>query len=507
MIEQNFELSDYQKAIVDFVRNERGNLLVDAKAGSGKTSTLLLIAGENIAKNNKCLFLAFNKHIQEELDSKIRDDRCVVRTVHSLGYSFISSYLYKKYGKDNYVLKIEKGKTRALVKEYYDKYFRKRIDLFNATGLVDDTFITSDMDNSANALNLSAEALKELHNDLITDFTNLCNFSRYYNVNYKQDRNGLKKLVNRFCWNLKPYTSAKPEGTNCTSSNLLYDFENLVIAVIDKIKELFEYPVKDELTNKPLFEIDYTDMIYLPVIYQMSIPYSLIEFTNTILVDECQDLSILQQNFIRMLQTNFNRFIFVGDKFQSIYGFAGADTQAVEELKKTFVLKHLPLNICYRCPEKVVKLAKGIVPAIEWNTKREDTGKVELVTPEFMYENIKAGDILVGRKNKDLLKVYRKFALKLKKPVKFRNSELVSDLCRNLDKAMEDYMTLYAKGINVIQLVNKHMAEFSEETQLLSDEPEYKTEMNRYTKELISNNSGKSERRLPANPDLEYLEK
>ena len=42
---------------------------------------------------------------------------------------------------------------------------------------------------------------------------------------------------------------------------------------------------------------------------------------SSILVHNCQDLSMLQQLFVRKLNTGFNRFIFVGDRNQSIYRF------------------------------------------------------------------------------------------------------------------------------------------------------------------------------------------
>ena len=42
---------------------------------------------------------------------------------------------------------------------------------------------------------------------------------------------------------------------------------------------------------------------------------------SSILIHNCQDLSQLQQLFVRRLYTGFNRFIFVGDRNQSIYRF------------------------------------------------------------------------------------------------------------------------------------------------------------------------------------------
>ena len=298
-MEKNFELSDYQKNIIDFVRNQRGNLLVDAKAGSGKTSTLIMIADELTAKGNKCLFLAFNKHIVEELQEKITNPNCLIKTVHSLGYSFIRSYLYKLHN-TNYNLEVDTSKLRNLVKEYYDKNFRARLDLYNATGVwKEEDLITLQTEQGGNIKpKLDSDDLKELHNDIISEFVGLCNFSRLYNKNYKQ-KGELDRLVRKFCWHLDDYTD-----------DVFADYQDLVITVLDKTKELFENPEVGP-DGKPIYKIDYTDMIYFPVLYNMQVPYSIKDFLDTILVDESQDLSILQQKFVQKLQMNFNRFIFV----------------------------------------------------------------------------------------------------------------------------------------------------------------------------------------------------
>ena len=276
-LDRNFELSDYQKNIINFVRNQQGNLLVDAKAGSGKTSTLIMIADELTAKGNKCLFLAFNKHIVEELQQKIKSPDCLIKTVHSLGYTFIRSYLYKKHN-TNYNLEVDTSKLRNLVKEYYDKYFRPRVDLYNATGVWDeadlDLLKSSQLEIEMSTKKLDTDELKELHNDLISDFVGLCNFCRLYNVNYKMD-GALEGLVDKFCWHLEQYIS-----------DVLSDYQDLVIAVIDKTKELFENPEVGP-DGTPHYLVDYTDMIYFPVYYDMSVPYSIKSFLDTIMVDEC----------------------------------------------------------------------------------------------------------------------------------------------------------------------------------------------------------------------------
>ena len=50
----------------------------------------------------------------------------------------------------------------------------------------------------------------------------------------------------------------------------------------------------------------------------------------------------------------------------------GADTKSIKNIRKNYTLSQLPLNISYRCPEKVIKLARTIVPDIDWNKTRSD---------------------------------------------------------------------------------------------------------------------------------------
>jgi hypothetical protein len=59
------------------------------------------------------------------------------------------------------------------------------------------------------------------------------------------------------------------------------------------------------------------------------------------------------------------RIIFVGDKNQAIYGFRGADTQAIETINRRFNTVRFPLHICWRCPVNVISVAKELVPYIE----------------------------------------------------------------------------------------------------------------------------------------------
>ena len=116
----SFKPSKYQENILNFIENEDGNLLVDAKAGSGKTSTLCMIADKIIAQDKKCLFLAFNKSIVDELKTRIISENCQIKTLHSLGLSFLRSFLYRKH-RENYILEVDQHDD--YIKENVEKLF------------------------------------------------------------------------------------------------------------------------------------------------------------------------------------------------------------------------------------------------------------------------------------------------------------------------------------------------------------------------------------------------
>ena len=78
--------SKYQQAIYDFVEHGVGNLVVEACAGAGKTTTLIQIL-KRLPSDKKVLFCAFNKDIVKEIKKKVGNDydNVDIRTVHSLG--------------------------------------------------------------------------------------------------------------------------------------------------------------------------------------------------------------------------------------------------------------------------------------------------------------------------------------------------------------------------------------------------------------------------------------
>lgn len=99
-----YEASQYQKDIFNFVRHGHGNAVIQAFAGSAKTSTAIGALGQTDA-DDKCLFVAFNNSITEELKEKMKDcdtTNVDVMTIHSLGYLIVRANLGNDVKLDQY---------------------------------------------------------------------------------------------------------------------------------------------------------------------------------------------------------------------------------------------------------------------------------------------------------------------------------------------------------------------------------------------------------------------
>lgn len=88
----NYKPTPEQERVFLFTKKRPENLLIKAYAGAGKTTTIVE-AVKLLPKDKNIMFLAFNKHIQEELKTKLPEYvRCY--TTYGLGTSAIK----RKYG-------------------------------------------------------------------------------------------------------------------------------------------------------------------------------------------------------------------------------------------------------------------------------------------------------------------------------------------------------------------------------------------------------------------------
>ena len=94
--------SPYQERIFDNIVHGTSNMVINAVAGSGK-STTIVNALKLIPDDMNVLFIAFNKDIVETLKQKVGEKANVhITTYHSLGYSIIIEKLKNKPELDEY---------------------------------------------------------------------------------------------------------------------------------------------------------------------------------------------------------------------------------------------------------------------------------------------------------------------------------------------------------------------------------------------------------------------
>ena len=89
----NFAPTAEQSLILEAVRTTRDNLLIEARAGAAKTTTLLMIAEALPMTSIRCV--AFNKKIAEELQSRLPENGTAA-TMNSLGHRAWSRFLGKR---------------------------------------------------------------------------------------------------------------------------------------------------------------------------------------------------------------------------------------------------------------------------------------------------------------------------------------------------------------------------------------------------------------------------
>ena len=130
--EKEYELSNYQLAIIDFIKNGNGNLVVEASAGSGKTYTLMKCV-EEIPGDKTILLSAFNRDIANVLKRKAKNLYNVnVSTLHGLGLQMLQrnfpneelvldEFKYKSYLNTN-IRSLSSINTFNLSKREYARY-------------------------------------------------------------------------------------------------------------------------------------------------------------------------------------------------------------------------------------------------------------------------------------------------------------------------------------------------------------------------------------------------
>src|SRR5262245_2879080 len=171
--------------------------------------------------------------------------------------------------------------------------------------------------------------------------------------------------------------------------------------------------------------IDYDDQIYMSALFGGSFPRFPIVY-----IDEAQDLS--PTNHAMLAKMGESRMVAVGDRWQAIYAFRGAETNGVDKIKSKFNMVEMPLSISFRCPEAIVKAVHWHVPHMKWF---KGGGRYE-VLQDLDPNGIPEGATIICRNNAQLFRAA--FALLSKRrSVSIAVSDIGPRILRPLTKTGE----------------------------------------------------------------------
>jgi len=154
-------------------------------------------------------------------------------------------------------------------------------------------------------------------------------------------------------------------------------------------------------SSENLDVIDFDDMIYLALLHKAPFWKH-----DVVMIDEAQDTNAARRAMVRAMVKKGGRVIAVGDPRQAIYGFTGADANALDLIAQDFNCIRMPLTVSYRCPQAVVKFAQKWVSHIEATTEAPEGSVSEITLDDFVKRNdLNKSSAVLSRTNAPLVKL------------------------------------------------------------------------------------------------------
>ena len=425
-----------QALIYDFVQNEKGNAMIDAVAGAGKTTTIMECAKHipeqrrsSVPYRKNVLFCAFNRKIVDELKAKFNEEKVDyvdVLTCHGLGLSILKDYKKIYDVKESEICKnkcTEIVRSNDFIKQNCED-IRTIYDFQNNESLAENFFTEVFEYADGNPEQTYYSVIKKRNENVAKILERIINAHNKYRLTLSGDN--LPEFYETVLEHFGIF-----DGRYESKNNNHPTKEDVIASYLKATLEL----KKKSLELAQEGKIDYPDMLYLPYIWNLEPKWHY----QYIFIDECQDLSKARQEIILKYQYKseyFNgRIIAVGDPFQAIYGFDGADIDSFETMEKRIDATRFNLHGSFRCPRKVVKKAQEINSAIIAN--REARGHLRNIPRSRLERELKLGAMIIARKKVTLAEVV--WTLLPKQFPMYVISEVRSELISRIKALFTDY--------------------------------------------------------------------
>lgn len=321
-----FVASPQQDSFFNWVTDGVGSVILEAVAGSGKTTTLIKALG---LMKGFVFFGAYNKKIADEIKQRAPQRMGLfISTMHSAGLKAWYKFAPK--------VKVDDNKSR---KQFRDMIANK-MHLEGFEGVV------------CNLVSLAKQKAIGVDGIEIDDVDAWLELIAHYDIDCLGD-------------------------------------ENLVIKMA---QALLRRSIKSSTVT-----VDFDDMIYAPLVCGANFYKH-----DWVLIDEAQDTNRARRLLaLRLLKLN-GRLVAVGDPHQAIYGFTGADADALDLIAVATKAARMPLSVSYRCPINVVKYAQQYVSHIEAHPDAPE-GIVRSLGDAKLTASVVPGDVILCRFNAPII--------------------------------------------------------------------------------------------------------
>ncbi len=331
-------------------RKEIAALVISARAGTGKTTTLRKIAERIPQRPNPfsdtgamsdILYLAFNKSAVEDVQARGLAPHVEAKTLNSLGFAALRRW--------NRNIDLDAAKTERILESRLTEDDAKKF-----------TVVVKKLVSLAKSQGL-APAVDGVVGAVLPD-----------------NPDSWSQLIHH-------YDVEAP-----------FDDDSLMPRAVEIARKTLVASMKSTV-------MDFDDQLWVPLM--LGLPMR--RRYRYVFVDEAQDLNPVQRRLVRSAVEPGGVIIAVGDPYQCCYGFRGADVASFDRFEDEYGATIMPLSVTWRCPSSVVELAKRLVPDYE-AAPEAPVGTVINATVSAVTD-WSPGDLIVCRLNAPLVKLAHRF--------------------------------------------------------------------------------------------------
>ena len=368
------------------------NLIILALAGTGKSTVLIQLVRIFSSLNLTVLCLAFARRDKENLESKVFG-KAKVYSNNGAGMAILSAHA-RRSGRR---LDVENGTAPRILKQR-----------FMEDGLID-------KDGNSE---ISAAAWSTILQLVEKARTCLALAANIPGIPQRPSDDDWNELIARF--------DLEVSGDELPT---VLHYSSFLFAEMASLQNAFTYGV------------DFAGQTFLPVYHQL--------FPDTtydrVLVDETQDQNYSNRQIALLyVRPKTGRIVAVGDENQAIYGWRGADSDAISQMREMMSRRcggepePFPLTLCRRCAKAIIAEAQKIVPSIRALPDAEDGEVSELPDSEALFNELKEQrkGLVLCRANAPLISLCLKL-LAQRVPAALVRSDILRELLGMIDRLTE----------------------------------------------------------------------